>query len=164
MEWSRVSQSPHASQMRRLVLAVLACATVAIIGYAVVATRSDAGPTRASTSTTLPHGGSVLTATTHDNGRTVTLRTGQSLRVVLSSTYWTIRPMALGPVLRSQGRPLVVPRSSGCVPGGGCGTVTERFVPVAHGNATVRASRTSCGEAMGCTRAAGTFTLHVVVR
>jgi hypothetical protein len=67
-------------------------------------------------------------------------------------------------VLRPQGAPVVLPQPSGCVVGQGCGTVTAWYVGAAVGAAKVTASRTSCGEAMGCTAATGSFTLRVVVR
>jgi len=42
--------------------------------------------------------------------------------------------------------------------------VTSVYVAVAAGTAKLSASRTSCGEAMGCTAPAGRYVLRVVVR
>jgi hypothetical protein len=99
-----------------------------------------------------------------DSGHTVDLQPGQRLRVVLASTYWQFGPASDPAVLRSAAAPQPSPLPSGCVPGGGCGSVTETFVAVAAGRTDVTAHRSSCGEAMGCSLAASRFTLHVVVR
>lgn len=96
------------------------------------------------------------------DGGTVSLRVGQKLRVVLHSTYWEFKPVATPLVLRAASAPQVAPKS-GCVPGQGCGTVTELYVARSVGRATVKAARTSCGEAMGCTAAAGEYSVLVVV-
>lgn len=98
------------------------------------------------------------------SGHTLTLRRGQLLRVVLSSTYWQFGSAPDPAVLRAVAAPQTSPRRSGCVPGGGCGTVTATFVGVGAGRTDVVAHRSSCGEAMGCTAQASRFTLHVVVR
>lgn len=91
------------------------------------------------------------------------MRRGQRLRVVLHSTYWEFKPTSDGAVLHLVAAPQVAPKS-GCVPGQGCGTVTAVYVARRAGTATVKAERTSCGEAMGCTAAAGSYSLSVVVR
>jgi len=98
----------------------------------------------------------------HRDGGTVALRVGQRLRVVLHSTYWDFKAVD-SPVLHTVRAPTVAPKS-GCVPGQGCGTVTALYVARAAGTASVRAARTSCGEAMGCTGDAGSYSLTVVVR
>jgi hypothetical protein len=50
------------------------------------------------------------------------------------------------------------------VAGQGCGTVTATYIAKTLGSSVVAAERTSCGEAMGCTAAAGAFKLTVSVR
>jgi hypothetical protein len=97
------------------------------------------------------------------DGGTVMLHVGQRLRVVLHSTYWAFKAVSEPSVLRLTAAPTVAPKS-GCVPGQGCGTVTAVYVARRAGTATVKAERTSCGEAMGCTAAAGSYSLAVVVR
>jgi hypothetical protein len=97
------------------------------------------------------------------DGGTVALHVGQRLRVVLHSTYWEFKAVSVPAVLHLVETPQVAPKS-GCVPGQGCGTVTALYVARAAGTATVKAERTSCGEAMGCTGDAGSYTLTVVVR
>ena len=106
----------------------------------------------------------VISVTGRDNGRTITLKRGQRLRVVLSSTYWTFQNSSNRAVLSLDGRPRITRRASGCVAGAGCGTVTATYVAKAAGPALVTATRTSCGEAMGCTDATGRYSLDVVVR
>jgi hypothetical protein len=94
------------------------------------------------------------------DGGKVALRVGQRLRVVLHSTYWEFQPVSA--ILHRVAGPTVVPKG-GCVPGQGCGTVTAVYVARRAGTAVVKAARTSCGEAMGCTGDAGSYTLTVVV-
>ena len=105
-----------------------------------------------------------LRAGEHQDGRTLTLRRGQHLVVVLHSTYWEFAPSSNPGVLRAAGAPKTVPHPSGCVPGEGCGTVTAVYVARRRGAAVVAASRTSCGEALRCSADAGSYVLHVRVR
>jgi hypothetical protein len=96
-----------------------------------------------------------------DNGKTVTARVGDRIEVRLASTYWTFASSSNPQVLKALGRVEVSPQPS-CVPGGGCGTATATFDVVGAGSAVVAASRTSCGEAMGCTGDQGSFRLMVL--
>jgi len=99
-----------------------------------------------------------------DNGSTVSLRAGGTLRVVLHSTYWQFDPPSDPTVLRSDGRPATSPAPPGqCVPGGGCGTVTATFSALRAGRAVVTAHRTSCGEALRCTGNQGSYAVTVMV-
>ena len=98
------------------------------------------------------------------DGHTVVLHRGQRLRVVLGSTYWQFHRSSNPDVLRLGGTPVVKPRLAGCVPGQGCGTATATFVAAGAGRATVVATRTSCGEAMGCTADSGRYSVAVVVK
>jgi hypothetical protein len=97
------------------------------------------------------------------NGTTVKIRVGTRLTVRLGSTYWTFQGSSNPAVLRQAGNPKVTP-SGGCVPGAGCGTATARFLARHAGTATVRASRTACGEALKCTGGQGSYSVTVVVR
>jgi hypothetical protein len=105
----------------------------------------------------------VIHVTEKQDGGQVTLRRGQRLRVVLHSTYWEFKALSASGVLRRIGAPVVTPRP-GCVAGQGCGTVTATYIARTSGSTSVAAERTSCGEAMGCTAAAGAFKLTVSVR
>lgn len=119
-----------------------------------VASQSGAAPKRAGT----------VTVTFGDKGSTVYLHTGETLRVVLDSTYWSMHPSSNADVLPARGAVTVVPRLRGCVPGQGCGTVTATFRASAPGSATLSASRVSCGEALRCTMGNGSFYVTVRVR
>ena len=133
---------------------------VTIISLALlVGATACAGGSAAPVSSALP----VVHAGERQDGHALTIRRGQRLQVVLHSTYWEFKRSSDTTVLREVGKPVVRPRS-GCVPGAGCGTVTVLYVGAATGTAEVAASRSSCGEAMGCTAASGTYTLHVAVR
>jgi hypothetical protein len=105
---------------------------------------------------------SVVTVTFLDKGSTVHLYVGQKLKVVLGSTYWSIKPSSNPRSLAQIGVVKVLPRA-GCVTGAGCGTVTALFRAVAPGSAAVTASRGSCGEALGCTKGSGNFNVAVRV-
>jgi hypothetical protein len=97
-----------------------------------------------------------------NNGQTVHGRAGEQFSVSLGSTYWTFEVLPDSTVLRTLRTPVIAP-SPGCIPGGGCGTVTAFFVAAGSGQVTVMADRRSCGEAMLCSGAAGQFKLTVVV-
>ncbi len=107
--------------------------------------------------------GEVALAVDHDNGRSLTLARGQHLRVVLASTYWQFRAASDSSVLAVAEPPRSSPTKP-CVPGGGCGTVDIVYAAAKAGTAVVIATRTSCGEAVGCTAGSGTFTLTVQVK
>jgi hypothetical protein len=93
----------------------------------------------------------------------VALRVGEELRVVLQSTLWSIRVAGAHGVVSALGAAVVRP-SEPCVAGGGCGTVIATFLARTPGTTSVLATRTRCGEAMGCTGKTGRIALHVVVR
>jgi hypothetical protein len=111
-----------------------------------------------------PKGHTVLTVSDNRNGQTVVLRTGEQLRVDLASTYWSIQPPTNMTVLSPQGDARVLPQLDHCVPGGGCGHVIQVYVATTIGRSSVTATRSSCGEAMGCTPAASRFQVLVTVR
>jgi hypothetical protein len=98
-----------------------------------------------------------------DNGRSVAIHTGDSLKVILSSTYWSFQDSSNPNVLRSGGSAKVVPQLSGCVPGQGCGSVTATFKAVGAGVATIVAMRTVCGEALRCNGTNGRYEVAVSV-
>jgi hypothetical protein len=102
-----------------------------------------------------------VTAGAQRNGRQVTLHVGDRLVLTLPSTYWAGAQSSAPGVLRAVESNLTP--SKPCIPGGGCGTSTTDLVASAPGTATVTATRTSCGEAMRCTGANGSFGLDVRV-
>lgn len=109
-----------------------------------------------------PGTGDTVTISDRDDGRTVTVHVGQQVRVVLHSVYWTIGqpsdPGVLAPAVAASKSP-----SPGCVPGAGCGTVTQEFLARAVGTSVVSASRFSCGEVKRCMGGEGRFRVTVAV-
>jgi hypothetical protein len=62
------------------------------------------------------------------------------------------------------GEPVAKADLSRCMPGAGCGTVTQSFKAVAAGQAELTADRVVCGEAMACRPEQRHFGVTVVVR
>jgi hypothetical protein len=125
------------------------------------------GTVAPSSTTTAAWAGRTVVAGDIDNGRTLTVATGDRLQVRLGSTYWKFGTVAESSVLRLAGQPSTAASpigTTGCVPGAGCGVVTATFDAVAAGRATVTASRTTCGEARGCVGDQGSYQLTVLVR
>ncbi len=104
----------------------------------------------------------IVRAGNEQNGTSVTLHSGQTLLVTLPSTYWSFQGSPDPRVLAPVGAPTTSP-GQGNVPGCGAGTVSQEFRAVGAGTAEVSASRTSCGEVMGCTGASGQYELSVTV-
>jgi hypothetical protein len=109
------------------------------------------------------HAGATVTLRDSDNGTSVDIHSGDIVKVVLASTYWTVRDSSNSAVLRTDGPADVVPRRSGCVPGQGCGTVTATFTAVGVGSAVIVATREVCGEALQCRGANGHYQVTVKV-
>lgn|GEM_PF-1834800 len=112
----------------------------------------------------VPPPGHTVTVGEGANGSTVTLARGDRLQVVLHSTYWQFAPVSNPAVLAVDGGSQTGPGTN-CpsFPGSGCGTVTQTYTAAHAGTAGVTASRTSCGEAMGCPPSESSFkvTVHV---
>jgi len=108
-----------------------------------------------------------LTLTEADNHHTVAVSPGTRITVTLHNTYWSLTPLASSTILSQVGASTVAatkPGTGGCVPGQGCGTVTDHFVARHAGFVRLRAHRTTCGEAMRCAPAQGVWTVVVHVR
>jgi hypothetical protein len=99
----------------------------------------------AACSSSTSHGPTVTDAAC---GTSITAHVGDQITVSLGSTYWTYQTTSNTAVLAQVGMTVVTPTN--CVPGGGCGTARAEFDAVGAGQATINASRTSCGEASGC--------------
>lgn len=109
-----------------------------------------------------PLAGSQITET--DNGHTLRVHVGADLKLILHNTYWQIAGSSSTAVLAPLGA--AVYSGAGmisCVPGSGCGTVTQVFRAAGLGEATLTASRTSCGEVLQCTGTAGSYKVTIVV-
>src|SRR5581483_8550966 len=92
------------------------------------------------------------------NGSTVTLARGDRLQVVLHSTYWQFAPVSNPAVLAVDGGSQTDPGTN-CpsFPASGCAPVTQTYTAARASSAGVSASRTSCGEAMGCPPSKSSF-------
>jgi hypothetical protein len=133
-----------------------------IVGFAVVAML---GLTACGKATAGTHGGPPSPAPTirlgdQDNGRTIDVVVDTRIVVSLGSTYWSFDGNANSGILVADGAPTASP-SPGCIPGGGCGTVTQTFVVAKAGTAVLKADRTSCGEAMLCQPNQRTFRVTI---
>jgi hypothetical protein len=96
----------------------------------------------------------------HANGSTVDVQLGDTVVVVLHSTYWSFDtpPTSLQPLGDPQPSPSHCP-----VAGSGCGTVTARYNASHVGQTTLHAHRDSCGEARRCTGSEGDWSVTVRV-
>jgi len=104
----------------------------------------------------------LLTVDETMNGRSITLKRGMMLTIVLHSTYWTISTETSSNVLVLVDGPKTEPAAD-CVAGGGCGTVTAAYRASADGDTEVKATRTLCGEALKCSPDQALFTVSVTV-
>lgn len=98
-----------------------------------------------------------------DNGSTIRLARGALLTVVLGSTYWNITGSSDPSVLVAQGDAHFRSLRNDCVPGAGCGGVSQLFRAAAPGRVQISASRTVCGEALACSPDRQRFAVTVVV-
>ena len=107
----------------------------------------------------------VIVVRDNANGRTISVAAGDTVELILSSSYWNVAGSSAPRVLRQHGTTVLLPRPSTCpdIPGLGCTPERTDFTALAGGKAVIRASRTSCGEALRCVGRATSFTLTVVV-
>ncbi len=99
------------------------------------------------------------------NGRTVSVPAGDSIELILASSYWKVTGSSAPRVVRQDGSTVLLPRPSTCpaIPGLGCTPVRTSFAALSRGEAVITASRTSCGEALRCAGRATRFTLTILV-
>lgn len=103
----------------------------------------------------------------HDrsNGKTVQVRIGDRIALILASQYWIIRGSSAPTVLRQEGPTTTLPPSPrSCPPGVGCRPLRTLFTALTPGTAVIAAHRTTCGEALRCVGTQGHFHLTVIVR
>jgi hypothetical protein len=134
---------------------------LAVIAVLLFAATACGGDSKASASTSPPAIGAAPTATVSSdseatvtvnqdqNGETVDLKPGDTLQVILNSTYWEISPVLAPGTLALIDGPTPEP-SLPCMAGGGCGTVKATYLATGPGDVSVEASRTTCGEALLC--------------
>jgi hypothetical protein len=117
-----------------------------------------------------PFGPSPVATSSHqqvteaDNGHNVTVAVGSEITLELGNTYWQVQGGSDPAVLALVSGPTASGAApSACLPGMGCGTVTAVFRALTPGQATITASRTTCGEAVLCTGSAGAYAVTIVV-
>lgn len=103
-------------------------------------------------------------ATDAENGQTIKVHAGDTLRVTLSSTAWSISGSSDSTVLEQAGLQVVSPAPIGaCYPGQNCGATSAVYRAIKVGTASVDASRVSCGEARMCVGPERTYQVTVIV-
>lgn len=116
---------------------------------------------------TSPAYGSVMLSES-SQGKTANVSLKSTFSLTLHSTYWSLGPLPTGvsligaatisPIMPGPNAP------TGCkIAGSGCGTITWKFVASSKGVKTIVASRQSCGEALRCTPAQGSYRVQIKV-
>jgi hypothetical protein len=114
-----------------------------------------------------PRAPAVVVIRDNANGTMVPVAVGDRVELILSSSYWDVAGSSSSRVLRADGPAAPMPRPSSCpanIPGLGCVPIQMRFTALADGKAVIKASRTSCGEALRCRPDQTRFTVTVIVR
>jgi hypothetical protein len=111
-------------------------------------------------------GPTVIVVRDDANGKAVSARVGDRIKLVLSSSYWHVTGSSAPRVLRQDGPPVLLSRPSSCpdIPGLGCIPVRADFTALTDGKAVITASRSACGEALRCKPDQTRFTVIVVIR
>ena len=101
----------------------------------------------------------------HANGKTVHVRVGQRVELILSSDYWRLHGSSSQAVLTQDGKVRFLPRPKDCpnIPGLGCIPFETTFKALSTGTAVITASRRTCGEALKCQPSQEHFKLTVIV-
>jgi hypothetical protein len=140
------------------------------IAAAAVAAVTAAGCGSAPAAPPAPHGRGgppVIVIRDNANGTMVPVAAGDQVELILSSSYWNVAGSSAPRVLRQDGPATPMPRPSSCpanIPGLGCIPIQMKFTALADGKAVIKASRTSCGEALRCSPDRTRFIVTVVVR
>ena len=100
------------------------------------------------------------------NGKIVTVRTGETVDLILASSYWRVSGSSSSRVLHQNGPSFLLPRPSNCphIPGLGCTPIEVVFSARTAGHAWITASRTSCGEALACAPSQRYFRVKIIVK
>ncbi len=104
-----------------------------------------------------------MTVTDAANGTTIRLAQGEHVTIVLGSTYWRFTGSSDASVVAAEGDPQFQSMRSNCVPGGGCGGVTQSFVAAGAGQAQISAERIVCGEVLACAPNQLHFSITIIV-
>jgi hypothetical protein len=140
-------------------MAVVAVSLVTAAGAAVAIAEAGTGTASAATRPT-------VVLHNNANGKTMTVRVGEKVDLILSSSYWHVSGSSSWRVLHQDTREYLLPTPSGCphIPGLGCTPVEVNFTARSAGKAVITASRTSCGEALACSASQRTFKVTVIVK
>lgn len=131
---------------------------VALVSAAVLVDRDAVA-----TSSTAGATAEAVTLSERDNGRSISIKPSNKVRLVLHSTYWQIRGSSDPSVVAPEGEPMYDAKRADCVPGGGCGTVVQSFTAMGAGRVDLRAERKVCGEALACRPDQQRFAVTIVV-
>jgi len=140
-----------------IVVAVLAISIMTCVGCGTAASRAS-GP--------VAGGPAVIVVRDAANGKAVSARAGDRIELILSSSYWHVTGSSAPGVLRQDGPATLLSRPDSCpaIPGLGCIPLRADFTALTDGQAVITASRSACGEALGCKPDQTRFTVIVVVR
>jgi hypothetical protein len=147
------------SHLRRL--AVIAAVLATSIGAALATAVAGSGTASAS-ATTRP----AMIVRDNANGKTITVRVGEQVDLILASNYWHISGSSSSRVLHQNGPAYLLPRPGSCapIPGIGCTPIEVNFTARGAGKAVVTASRFSCGEALACMPSMRNFKVTIIVK
>ena len=103
--------------------------------------------------------------------KTYAIKVGSIFHLVLHSTYWSLTPIPVGAPIKSLGEPVAstgTPAATGPVgpanpPGMGAGSIDWSLKALKVGKFDLKASRTSCGEALRCTDAQSSYVVHIKI-
>jgi hypothetical protein len=106
----------------------------------------------------------------HNNNQTAKVRLGSQVTLTLHSMYWSLTPVKVKASLTEKGSVIKKPifpsptAPAGChIVGSGCGSQSWTFIATKLGITHLRATRTSCGEAMLCTGSNGAYLVTLKV-
>lgn len=98
------------------------------------------------------------------SGKTVHVKVGDRIALILGSQYWIIRGSSAPAVVHQEGHTTTLPPSpQSCPPGVGCRPLRAIFAAQTPGTAVITAHRTTCGEAIRCVGSQGHYRLTVIV-
>ena len=104
-----------------------------------------------------------VTVSEADDGRSIHVAPGTQVQLVLHSTYWQPMGSSETTVLAPKESARTEADRKACLPGGGCGTITQSFAALKAGQASLSAQRKVCGEALPCPPDRQRFEVTIVV-
>ena len=141
-------------------------AVAAALSVVSVMTSAGCGTAASRASGSVAGGPMVIVVRDAANGKTVSARAGDRIKLILSSSYWHVTGSSAPGVLRQDGPPVLLPRPRRCpdIPGLGCIPMRADFTALTDGKSVITARRSACGEALRCKPGQTRFTVIVVVR